>query len=207
MLFDDNGISIDGALSLSDSVDQLKRFEAAGWAASRVDGHDAAAIAAALEKAQNSDKPVLIACKTQIATARRPRPQGVRARSPLGADEIKARAATLEVEHEPFHVPTTNSPPGAPPASARKARMPTGTSGSPRSRPASAPSSSAACAATCRRRSTTRARGERVACRTPKDIATRSSSEFALESLVPAVPEMIGGSADLTAPTTRAPRR
>ena len=53
VLFDDNGISIDGALSLTDSVDQVKRFEAAGWTASRVDGHDPAAIASALEKAQS----------------------------------------------------------------------------------------------------------------------------------------------------------
>ena len=53
VLFDDNGISIDGPLSLSDSVDQVKRFEAAGWNASRIDGHDPEAIAAAIEKAQN----------------------------------------------------------------------------------------------------------------------------------------------------------
>src|SRR5664280_320603 len=66
VLFDDNGISIDGALSLTDNVDQVKRFEAAGWTASRVDGHDPAAIAAALEKAQSADRPVLIACKTTI---------------------------------------------------------------------------------------------------------------------------------------------
>src|SRR6266508_678124 len=48
VLFDDNGISIDGPLSLADSVDQVRRFEAAGWAASRVNGHDPAAIAAAI---------------------------------------------------------------------------------------------------------------------------------------------------------------
>src|SRR6185312_7602607 len=54
VLFDDNGISIDGPLSLADSVDQVKRFEASGWNASRVDGHDPAAIAAALERAQKS---------------------------------------------------------------------------------------------------------------------------------------------------------
>src|SRR5450759_4559952 len=58
VLFDDNGISIDGALSLTDSVDQVKRFEAAGWAASRVDGHDPQAIASAIAHAQNSDRPV-----------------------------------------------------------------------------------------------------------------------------------------------------
>src|SRR5215467_11071279 len=64
VLFDDNTISIDGPLSLSDSVDQIKRFEAAGWAATRVDGHDPEAIARALEKARTSSKPSLIACKT-----------------------------------------------------------------------------------------------------------------------------------------------
>ena len=57
VLFDDNGISIDGALSLADSVDQVKRFEAAGWTASRIDGHDPAAINSALEKAQTSASP------------------------------------------------------------------------------------------------------------------------------------------------------
>src|ERR1700682_6044471 len=64
VLFDDNGISIDGPLSLADSVDQVKRFEAAGWAASRIDGHDPQAIAAALEAAKKSFKPTMIACKT-----------------------------------------------------------------------------------------------------------------------------------------------
>ena len=57
VLFDDNGISIDGPLALADSVDQVKRFEAAGWAASRIDGHDPAAIAAAIETAKKSDRP------------------------------------------------------------------------------------------------------------------------------------------------------
>src|SRR5687767_12124012 len=66
VLFDDNSISIDGPLSLADSVDQVKRFESAGWAATRVDGHDPEAIAAAIEKAKASDKPAMIACKTTI---------------------------------------------------------------------------------------------------------------------------------------------
>ena len=70
VLFDDNGITIDGKLSLSDSVDQVKRFEAAGWRAERIDGHDPEAIAAAIERAQNSDRPSLIACKTTIGLRR-----------------------------------------------------------------------------------------------------------------------------------------
>jgi transketolase len=66
VLFDDNGISIDGPLALADSVDQVKRFEAAGWAASRVDGHDPDAIAAAIETAKGCERPSLIACRTVI---------------------------------------------------------------------------------------------------------------------------------------------
>src|SRR5262249_60800434 len=66
VLFDDNGISIDGPLSLADSVDQVKRFEAAGWAARRIDGHDPEAIAEAITQALASDRPSLIACRTTI---------------------------------------------------------------------------------------------------------------------------------------------
>jgi transketolase len=73
VLFDDNGISIDGAISLSDSVDQVRRFESAGWAAERVDGHDPKAIADALTRAQKSDRPTLIACKTVIGFGARTR--------------------------------------------------------------------------------------------------------------------------------------
>ncbi|MGB7576757.1 MAG: transketolase family protein, partial [Pseudolabrys sp.] len=96
VLFDDNGISIDGALSLADSVDQVKRFEAAGWTASRIDGHDPTAISAALEKAQTSDKPVLIACRTKIGFGA-PTKQGSEKShgSPLGAEEIAGARKTL----------------------------------------------------------------------------------------------------------------
>ena len=65
VLFDDNEISIDGATSLSCSDDQLARFKASGWSACRIDGHDPEAIAAAIERARNSDRPSLIACRTR----------------------------------------------------------------------------------------------------------------------------------------------
>ena len=65
-LYDDNGISIDGPLALADSVDQVARFKAAGWNASRIDGQDHNAIAAAIETAMQSDRPVMVACKTTI---------------------------------------------------------------------------------------------------------------------------------------------
>ena len=66
VLFDDNSITIDGATSLSDSTDQIERFQAAGWNTVQVNGHDAADVARALDWARTSDKPVLIACKTII---------------------------------------------------------------------------------------------------------------------------------------------
>ncbi len=93
VLFDDNGISIDGALSLSDSVDQVKRFQACGWAASHIDGHDPQAIASAIANAQNSDRPVLIACKTKIGYGA-PTKAGKASShgSPLGAGRDQGRA-------------------------------------------------------------------------------------------------------------------
>ena len=66
VLWDDNSISIDGSTDLSDTTDHGARFESAGWTVMHVDGHDAAAVDAALTKARASDNPVLIACKTII---------------------------------------------------------------------------------------------------------------------------------------------
>src|SRR5947209_7554914 len=89
VLFDDNGISIDGPLSLADSVDQVKRFEAAGWSATRIDGHDAEAIAAAIGAAQQSDQPSLIACRTIIGFGAPNKGGSEKSHgSPLGAGEI-----------------------------------------------------------------------------------------------------------------------
>jgi transketolase len=64
VIWDDNGISIDGPLTISDSVDQVARFKACGWRSERVDGHDPEAIEAAIRRAQKSNKPTMIACKT-----------------------------------------------------------------------------------------------------------------------------------------------
>ena len=106
VLLDDNNITIDGAMSLTDSVDQVKRFEAAGWNASRVDGHDAGGHRRALTKAQNSDRPVMIACSTMIGF-------GVPSKAgkaslhgaPLGADEIEGAREKLGWAYPPFVVP------------------------------------------------------------------------------------------------------
>jgi len=89
VLFDDNGISIDGPLTLADSVDQMKRFEAAGWATTRIDGHDPDTIAAAIEQAKISDRPTMIACKTTIGYGAPTKAGSEKAHgSPLGEGEI-----------------------------------------------------------------------------------------------------------------------
>jgi len=200
VLFDDNGITIDGKLSLSDSVDQIKRFEAAGWIAERIDGHDPRAIAEALTKAQSADRPTMIACKTTIGFGAPNKAGSEKAHgSPLGADEITGAREKLGWAHEPFVVPGEVLKPwreaGQRSKEARKAWD----------------QKLGALAPVVRAEFDRRIKGElpsaladavqkvkRTLAEAPKEIATRSSSEFALESLVPAVPEMIGGSADLT---------
>ena len=106
VLFDDNGISIDGPLTLADSVDQVKRFESAGWAATRVDGHDPAAIAAALEAAKASDRPSLIACRTTIGFGAPNKAGSEKSHgSPLGAEEIAGAREKLGWSAPPFEIP------------------------------------------------------------------------------------------------------
>ncbi len=107
VLFDDNGISIDGPLELSETGDQLHRFEAAGWAVSRVDGHNSDEIAAAITAAKDATKPSLIACKTIIGYGS-PNKQGTSSThgAPLGDGEIAATRAELGWPHEPFELPT-----------------------------------------------------------------------------------------------------
>jgi transketolase len=105
VLYDDNGISIDGPTSLADSVDQVKRFKSAGWAAELIDGQDQAAIAAAITRAQKSNKPSLIACKTVIGYGAPHKAGTAKAHGEaLGADELKAAKENLGISPEPFSV-------------------------------------------------------------------------------------------------------
>jgi len=200
VLFDDNGISIDGALSLSDSTDQVKRFEACGWASWRIDGHDPQAIAAALAKAQKSDKPVMIACKTTIGYGA-PTKAGKSSShgSPLGADEIKGAREKLGWTHTPFEVPPDilsawreSGARGKPVHGAWTKRLAAlGDKRAEFERRMRGEISDAALTKAVREIK------EKLAA-SPKEIATRTACEFALESLIPALPDMIGGSADLT---------
>ncbi|MEO4000872.1 transketolase [Mesorhizobium sp. CAU 1732] len=200
VFWDDNNISIDGAISLSDSTDQCKRFEASGWNTLRIDGHDPDAIAAAIEAAQASDKPTLIAAKTTIGFGAPTRAGTNKAHgSPLGAEEIAGARKALGWTSEPFVVPSDILDAwrlaGLRSAKERKAwekRL-------------------AAADAETRAEFERRIRGDlpagfdaaivdykkKLSSDKPK-VATRKSSEMALEVINAIVPETIGGSADLT---------
>ncbi len=106
LFWDNNSITIDGAVSLSDSTDQIMRFKAVHWNTIEVDGHDQAAIAAAIEAAHKSDRPTFIACKTIIGFGA-PNKQGSHKvhGNPLGAEEIAATRKALNWEAEPFVIP------------------------------------------------------------------------------------------------------
>jgi len=106
VLWDDNDITIDGAVSLSDSTDQLARFEASGWHVCRVDGHDPEAVASAIEAAQSAAAPSLIACKTTIGYGA-PTKAGTAAThgAALGEEEVAGTREALGWTAGPFEVP------------------------------------------------------------------------------------------------------
>src|SRR5580700_1365860 len=200
VLYDDNGISIDGPTSLSDNVDQVKRFQSAGWAATLIDGHDPVAITAAIEAAKKSDRPSLIACRTTIAFGAPTKAGTASAHgSPLGAEEIKGAREKLGWTSPPFEIPTAileawraAGARGKPARLAWKERL-----------AASDPLHHAEFERRLRGElselfpGAVRALKEKLSA-APKEIATRAASELALDSLTAALPEMIGGSADLT---------
>ncbi len=106
VLFDDNGISIDGPTSLSVSEDTLMRFQSAGWNTIAIDGHNEAEIKGALSKAQKSDKPTLIACKTTIAFGAPTKAGSEKSHgSPLGKEEIAGAREKLGWPYAPFEIP------------------------------------------------------------------------------------------------------
>jgi transketolase len=108
VLYDDNGISIDGKTDLSFNDNSLMRFQAYGWNAEQIDGHDNNAIDGAISRAKASNKPSLIACKTTIGfgSPNKANTSGAHG-SPLGSAEIQATRAALNWPHEPFVIPDT----------------------------------------------------------------------------------------------------
>ena len=200
VMWDDNGISIDGPLSISDSTDQIMRFKASGWNASRIDGHDEAAILQALRDAQASGRPTLIACKTIIGFGAPKRAGTSKAHGePLGAEEIAGARLALNWPYAPFEVPAeiltawrTAGGRGAALHERWKASLAGAEPGLrtefERRMAGALPAALHEVVAGYKRKLA----DDRT------EIATRKASEAALRVLAPAVPELITGSADLT---------
>src|SRR5689334_10144966 len=197
-LFDDNHVSIDGPTELAVNDDQIERFKAHGWNAERVDGLDQAAVAAALERAQSSDRPYMIACRTIIGYGA-PTKEGTAAThgSPLGKDEVAGARVKLGWPYEPFVVPDPILSAwrrfGARGAAQREAWE--------RRHPAHADRDEF----DRRQQGTlpekfdsTFARMKRAMVAEAPKVATRQSSQKFLEIMQPILPELLGGSADLT---------
>ena len=198
VLWDDNGISIDGKVSMSDSTDQLMRFASANWNVSRIDGHNPAEIAAALQAAQTSDKPTMIACKTIIGFGA-PTKQGTASThgSPLGAEEIAGARKALGWDYPAFVVPdeilNAWRDAGARGAAVRKdweQRLANSSFKVEFNRITSG--------ALPANFDEVISNYKKELAKSPPWIATRNSSQNALDIINVTVPETIGGSADLT---------
>jgi transketolase len=198
VLFDDNNTTIDGEATISETGDQMARFKAAGWAVKSVDGHDYARIAAALRWATRQDRPTMIACKTLISKGGGPKEADPHSHGySLFDKEIADARTAMGWSDAPFTVPEAvlktwraagrrgakvrKSWTAALAASAKRAEFERAMAGDLPAGAYAAIDSHIA-----------KAQAERPA------AATRQHSGSALEQLIPAVPEMIGGSADLT---------
>ncbi|WP_042700419.1 transketolase, partial [Azospirillum sp. B506] len=201
VLWDDNHISIDGTTDLSFTDDTQARFRSYGWNTIAVDGHDTGAVSKAIAQARTStDKPTLIACRTIIGKGAPNKANSHACHgSPLGADEVAATRTAIGWTHEPFVVPDevlsawraagTRSADAYNAWSSRRATL------SPEAGKAfdEAFSHGVPSALT----DTIVAFKQKISAEKPS-WATRVASGNTLEVLVPAIPEMVGGSADLT---------
>jgi len=200
VLYDDNSVSIDGPTELAFSDDPLLRFRAYGWAAERIDGHDHEAVAEAIRHAQRSDRPSLIACRTTIAFGA-PTKAGTAAAhgAPLGAAEIAGARERLGWNEPPFAIPED----------IRVAWRAAGVRGQAVRRAWDARLESLP--AECRAEFLRRQRNElppgldAAIAKLCEDfrqanakLATRQASGTVLDMLTRVVPELVGGSADLT---------
>lgn len=196
VFWDNNNITIDGTVDKASSVDQVKRFKAAGWNVIEVDGQNQKKIAKAVVKAQKSTKPTLIACKTTIGFGA-PTKCGTSSchGSPLGVEELAAMRKNLNWNYEPFEVP----------AEVLQAWREAGKrSAEEYDRWSAAAEKNKEFADVVAGRlprgwekGLDALKNQAVAEQTK--VATRKASQMCLEKIVPAVPEIIGGSADLAA--------
>jgi transketolase len=196
VIWDDNRISIDGPVSLASSEDMSARFRAAGWHVVACDGHDFGSIDAALSEAKADPRPSLIAARTTIGKGA-PTKAGTSGShgSPLGAKEIEGAREALGWDYAPFEIP----------ADIKSWWEDLGTRGAAAHAQWDGRLKADAQADEFTRRMAGKlpagdALAEHLAAlaaNQPK-VATRKSSEMALDALVPALPELVGGSADLT---------
>lgn len=201
VLFDDNSISIDGPTDLAVSDDQVARFAASGWNTARVDGHNEQEISAALKKAKGDDsKPWLIACKTIIGYGA-PNKQGTAAThgAPLGKDEIKATREAIGWPHDAFDIPQDVL------EAWRRVSVRNVTAYDSWQRALAGHDDNVEAVLrtpTARHRRDAMLKAISEAKKQFADDnanrATRVWSQLTLDHLVPAIPELIGGSADLT---------
>jgi transketolase len=200
VLFDDNSISIDGATSLACSDDQLVRFAASGWSVCRIDGHDPQAIAAAIEPARSSERPSLIACRTKIGYGSPGRQGSEKAHgAPLGTDEAAKTRAALNWPHPPFEIPPAVLARwrefGSPGRATRQAWK-------DRARHLCAGGRSAFHDALNRKLSAAYDEAmSQLVTRLVADqpaLATRQASQQVIDTIAQALPNLLGGSADLT---------
>ena len=198
VLWDDNEITIDGKVSLSDAVDQKARFKAAGWAVKAVDGHDMKAIKSAMQWAIRQDKPVLLACKTKIGKGAATMEGSHKTHgAALGAAEIAATRLGLAWDHDPFEMPETILSAwhkvgrrGAKDRKKWEARLAASPQAADFTRAMKGDLPEAAFDAL-------NAKIAELVEAKPAQ-ATRQSSGAALDELFAAIPELVGGSADLT---------
>ncbi len=198
VIWDNNGITIDGKVSNADSTDQIARFKASGWNTVEVDGHDQDALEKALLAAKGSALPTLIAARTTIGfgAPKKAGTAGVHG-SPLGAEELAGAKAALGITYPAFEVPadiiSAWRQAGARSAGARKAwteRLAISAHKAEFERRISGALPAAYA-------TTVDAYKRKLAEDKPK-VATRKSSQMALEVLNGVLPETLGGSADLT---------
>ncbi|MBJ7317990.1 MAG: transketolase [Brevundimonas sp.] len=198
VLWDDNEITIDGKVSLSDATDQKARFKAAGWAVKAIDGHDMDAIKAALKWATRQDKPTLIACKTKIGKGAATMEGSHKTHgAALGAAEIAATRLGLAWDHEPFEMPQTIAD-----AWAKVGRR--GAKDRKKWEARLAASGQAADFTRAMKGDLPEGAFDALNAKIAELIetkpaqATRQSSGAALDQVFAAIPELVGGSADLT---------
>ncbi|MBQ1542966.1 MAG: transketolase [Caulobacteraceae bacterium] len=198
VLWDDNNVTIDGVATIAETGDQMARFKAAGWAVKAVDGHDFGKIAAAMRWATKQDKPVMLACKTLISKGAGPKEGDPHSHGyTLFDEQIALAREAMGWPHEPFTLPEDVT----------KAWRKAGKRGAKDRKHWEKALKHSDAKAEFERAMAGDLPADAFAaldahiakCLADKPVnATRVHSGSALETLTPVIPEMIGGSADLT---------